>query len=843
MTKIFSPLCSGILMWMAVYNVFVVNADEKKVFLSGIHPHLAMYNLEGECGVGAVVPWADRLWVITYSPHFPYGSTDKFYEITPDLEQIVRGESVGGTHANRMIHRETNQLIIGPYLVDADRRVRVISPRIMPGRLTGTVRHLTDPAEKVYFATMEEGLYEVDIKTLEVNCLLRDDNPFLKRMVPEQLLSIPKSKLPGSHGKGLYTGQGRVVYSNNGDSINEIRYSMTLPSGALAEWSGEGDWSMVRRTQFTDVTGPGGIYGNVDPENDPVWTIGWDYRSLVLMALDGGRWNSYRLPKTSHTYDGGHGWHTEWPRIRDVGEESLLMTMHGMFWKFPKTFSSGNSSGIVPRSSFLKIMSDFCRWKDRIVFGCNDVAMTEAANKRNVKGDLGPPGCSHSNLWFIDPRELDTFGPVLGRGGVWIEDSVKAGVVSDPYLFSGYENRMLYLRHGGEETVSIDLEIDEKGNDDWKPFKNVPVPAGSKGSVIRFSPEDRGTWIRLKSDKDVDGVSAMFHYRGNDPRGFVPGKRFRGLAEVGGMNPEEAAKSRHGRKADGSKSVHGAIMLTRDMNEKTLRLLFCDESGEEALYDLDGDLRLRKVSDPDGFQGTSWMKENAGVPTDVAIVDEASVLIVDDKGQRWRFPKGSPERDKPGPLGEERLCREVVTQRDLFQLHGTFYELPRDSSGGFQWIRPIASHPFHIKDYAPFRGLVVLSGLSTDVPDDNPHIVKSDDGKFAVWCGVIDDLWELGKPRGVGGPWKNFKVEANRASDPYLTTGYDKKRAVFSHDAKETVAFRIELDISGSGLWTHWQTIEVAPGESKELDVDVDAYWVRIVSNKSTTASATFFYE
>lgn len=30
--------------------------------VDGIYPHLAMFNDEGECGTGAVVPWADRLW-------------------------------------------------------------------------------------------------------------------------------------------------------------------------------------------------------------------------------------------------------------------------------------------------------------------------------------------------------------------------------------------------------------------------------------------------------------------------------------------------------------------------------------------------------------------------------------------------------------------------------------------------------------------------------------------------------------------------------------------------------------------------------------------------------------
>jgi hypothetical protein len=44
---------------------------------SGIYPHLASFNIQNECGTGAVVPWADRLWVMTYAPHWPMGSSDK----------------------------------------------------------------------------------------------------------------------------------------------------------------------------------------------------------------------------------------------------------------------------------------------------------------------------------------------------------------------------------------------------------------------------------------------------------------------------------------------------------------------------------------------------------------------------------------------------------------------------------------------------------------------------------------------------------------------------------------------------------------------------------------------
>ena len=87
------------------------SADVKSI--SGIYPHLAMYNDEGECGTGALVPWAGKLWAVTYGPHLPFGSSDKLYEITSDLKRVVRKESIGGTAANRMIHPESKQLFIG----------------------------------------------------------------------------------------------------------------------------------------------------------------------------------------------------------------------------------------------------------------------------------------------------------------------------------------------------------------------------------------------------------------------------------------------------------------------------------------------------------------------------------------------------------------------------------------------------------------------------------------------------------------------------------------------------------------------------------------------------------
>jgi hypothetical protein len=253
-----------------------LSAADQRLELSGVYPHLAMFNNEDECGTGAMVEFAGRLWVVTYSPHSPKGSSDKLYEITPLLRQIIRPESIGGTPANRMVHRESRQLFIGPYAIDEQRSVRSIPYQRMFGRPTGNARHLTDPAGKICYATMEEGLHEVDVQTLVVKELWTD----------EQRKSGRHAGLPGSHGKGLYSAQGRIIYANKGERGASAFNRPDIPSGVLAEWDGQADaWSIVRRNQFTEVTGPGGITGESQP-GDPVWSIGWDHRSLILMSRE-----------------------------------------------------------------------------------------------------------------------------------------------------------------------------------------------------------------------------------------------------------------------------------------------------------------------------------------------------------------------------------------------------------------------------------------------------------------------------------------------------------------------------------------------------------------------------
>ncbi|NBS84171.1 MAG: hypothetical protein EBS59_05685 [Verrucomicrobia bacterium] len=803
----------------------LVGCSKGPVEISGIYPSLAMFNEEGECGTGAVVPWADRLWVVTYGPHRPYGSSDKLYEITPDLRQIIRPESVGGTVADRMVHQESKQLIIGPYLIDQKGGVRTVPLQKIPGRLTGVARHLTDPAGKVYFATMEEGLYEVDVQSLEVDPLIRDGNPAPLPSGVKDYSQVLSSKLPGYHGKGLYSGQGRLVYSNNGERSKEAELNAAIPSGALAEWKGIGDWQLVRRNQFTEVTGPGGIHGNAHPESDPIWSMGWDHRSLILMCLSEGQWHSYRLPKASHCYDGAHGWNTEWPRIREIGEPDLLMTMHGMFWRFPKNFSAQNTYGIRPRSTYLKVIGDFCRWRDRLVFGCDDTAKSEFLNKRAAKGDLGGPGQSQSNLWFTYGETPDQLGPVLGRGGVWVDDLVQAGQWSDPFLIAGFAKRSLFISHGSLTSIRFDLEIDPDGQGNWQLLRQIVVPA--KGGVwSELGSEVVGEWIRIRPDRDSLTTTAFFHMSAEDKRALENGREFSGL---GLLNDSFSFGGYLRARGEGRKTL---IIQATLLEEKSSSL------GE--VYELDENLHLVPATDPHALEE---VKAVQNIPTGMVDSDAASAIYRDGKGFRWRLPKTDSGYDELSSRGEMRIVREVCTERDLMNFHGTFYELPAENAGGIAKVRPIATHGLRIQDFCSYRGLLVMTGIQGGA--GNPHIFRSNDGRANVWAGVVDDLWRLGKPRGKGGPWLHSPIKRMEPSDPYLMTGYDRKRLELSNEGGLSAKFTLEADVTGEGKWMPVKEFILKPGEGGRHDFPdwFQAYWVRLISNQDTTATAQLIYD
>ncbi|MDX1286253.1 MAG: hypothetical protein R3182_14635, partial [Draconibacterium sp.] len=524
---------------------------------------------------------------------------------------------------------------------------------------------------------MEEGFYEVDVNTMIPALLYPDGNkPRNQGRHIATEVNPENATLPGAHGKGLYSGQGVMVYSNNGEATREALQKFDVEAGVLAEWDGK-EWKTARRNQFVEVTGPGGIYGNENPETDPIWATGWDHKSVILGVRNAETgWDFFRLPKASHSYDGAHGWNTEWPRIRDIGTEEnpdYLMTMHGMFWKFPGTFTVDNSAGIRPRSAYLKVIGDYTRWNDKLVFGCDDSAQREFLNKRKHKGGIEGPGQSNSNLWFTNIEKPDLLGPNTASGSVWLNEKVKTGEYSEPMLFAGWPNRSVWLQNIGVNDIAFVFEVDKNGDNNWKKLRTVAVKAG-KSANIQFAENETGEWIRIKADNSTT-ATATFNYADDDERNETPASKFNGIAKVEENN------------------LTGGLMYGLGDNRRALGISAVKfENGlesETGYYELDAELNLIPKQDT---EINSFIKKKFAIPENVVEVQESSVLIVDDKERRWRLPLGSNEYRKLTDNAQLRICREVATERDLFNCCGTFYELPAENADGFAKIRPVTSH-------------------------------------------------------------------------------------------------------------------------------------------------------
>ncbi|MBX3743071.1 MAG: hypothetical protein KF712_18950 [Akkermansiaceae bacterium] len=787
----------------------------KIVNISGVYPHLAVTNSENECGIGAVVPWQGDLWAVTYAPHRPDGSNDKLYQISPALSLGIRPESIGGTPANRFIHTASNQLIIGPHFIDAAKTVRTIPYSRAPGRITATAAHLSDP-NRVYMFTMEDGLYDVDTRDLSV----------ITRYPDRQ--SGGDDFLFGYHGKGAYTGGGRFIAANNGR--HDYSSDPAQESGVLASWDGSvrgtadtnpewmTAWTEHYRVQTCEVTGPGGIYGN-SSSSDPVWTTGFDANSVILRTFEDGIWHTWRLPKGSRTHDGAHGWHTEWPRIREVLPGHLLMHMHGMFYDFPKTFSSANFSGLSPICSHYKMPVDYCTWEGRLVMAKNDTS--------KFSNDLVPR--AQSNFWFGQLSDLRKWGAPQGHGTLWRTATVAPGQSSDPFLVAGFLNGTLHVRNTGTAMLPLDLMTSD-GVGGWQRWKSITVPSG--GYLHELLENMPGTWLKLTSSSGaaVTGITATIFLSNPHPH----------------VTPASAGTDEFAALADIRDTGASSDGLIRVMSGTDLKLEFASRhqpaSGPATTgyHQIGGGMQLQPVAAP----ATESAMRTAAATTKEFGSDAASawVTVSASNTAKLRLPKTDPRYDTEFLSGWARGFREAVTERVLLNCHGTFYEVPRDNSGGRRKLQPISTHGKRITDFASWRGLLVLTGVLDSAPESD-SLVKSADGS-ALWLGEIDDIWRMGEPRGTGGPWLDTTVTANAPSDAYLMYGYRSKSLDLAHRSPSPVTFTVEVDFLADNTWSTYGTFTVQPGQTftHAFPDAFQAHWVRVKAGTATTVTAQFTY-
>jgi hypothetical protein len=328
--------------------------------------------------------------------------------------------------------------------------------------------------------------------------------------------------------------------------------------------------------------------------------------------------------------------------------------------------------------------------------------------------------------------------------------------------------------------------------------------------------------VRLTPLGDCAKLTATFSY-GSAPRHLqADGALFAGIA------------------SETSGTATGGLIRALNDDALSLSMVATDAKGApKGYYTMTADMKLVPNADVAAYQ---YAKDHTKLGDKPYSIDAASALIIDDKGRRWRFPKGPASYANGGLFGNARVAREVATERDLLNLAGTFYELPAENAGGFAMARPVTTHNRMIHDFCSWHGLLLLSGIDAQATD-NKHIIRSGDGKAALWAGVIDDVWKLGKPRGEGGPWKNTSVKAGQPSDPYLMTGYDRKAMTLQSDVDTTIL--VEVDISGFGDWVTYLSLPVKAGVALEhaFAEGFSAYWIRFSSDRDAVTSAQLRYE
>lgn len=295
------------------------------------------------------------------------------------------------------------------------------------------------------------------------------------------------------------------------------------------------------------------------------------------------------------------------------------MTMHGMFWQFPGSFTSQNSAGIRPRSAYLKVIGDFTRWKNQLVFGCDDSAQKEFLNKRKLKGGIEGPGQSNSNLWFTNLDTPDQLGPNTAEGAVWLNEVIQAEETSEPFLFTGWDHRSAWIANQGTQETEFIFEVDKKGDNQWSEILRIKVPAQEESHIL-FSANQTGEWVRVKT---TNTTKVTLHFSYTDTRRFKSqqNRLLNGLART--TDP----------------IYQGGLLYGLGKNRRALGVLAGKLNNgvfqETGYYELDGAMNLVKKDDD---STATFIREQFAIPKDVVTVEKSSVLVVDDKGRRWRLP-------------------------------------------------------------------------------------------------------------------------------------------------------------------------------------------------------------
>jgi hypothetical protein len=322
-----------------------------------------------ECGVGALIPWNDRLYYSTYLAMPGDGVGSRIGYIDRNFADITVLQT-DGIHTGRFIHDETQQLCLGCCIIEKNGLVHIIA-NLVAVRVAGFAKHIVSPASKVYAISMEGKLYEIDLTTY-ANAV--------------QIMDV-KAKLGQTnvHYKACWTNLIADGYANNRVMMaSNVQANPTATeSGALVAVDPVGDTASIK-LQMSTIE----VSGNYYPGNGAMsFAIAKDHKSpmLVVIGVNNSNVYRYRLPQWTKAQD----WYItqEWMRIRPVTTERMMVNAYGMWYSLSTWLAHASAAGlenfgtsgtdypiIEPIARYVDTVTDFCVWNGKFAIGTNNMS-------------------------------------------------------------------------------------------------------------------------------------------------------------------------------------------------------------------------------------------------------------------------------------------------------------------------------------------------------------------------------------------------------------------------------------------------------------------------------------
>lgn len=190
-------------------------------------------------------------------------------------------------------------------------------------------------------------------------------------------------------------------------------------------------------------------------------------------------------------------------------ERYLLDTM-GMFYELSPLGWGGTTFGVRPISQHLRVVPDFASYRGLLVMGGNQVS--------SIFDNNIITGQSQSGLWLGKTDDLWSWGKPQGWGSVWLDESVAAGSVSDPYLMTGFDHKTLHIsaESNTTEKLTFSVEVDPTGDamrtGKWRRLASVQVAYPDWFTAYVFPAGFSAHWVRVRADAKHDAMDVTAHF-------------------------------------------------------------------------------------------------------------------------------------------------------------------------------------------------------------------------------------------------------------------------------------------------------------------------------------------